>query len=228
MNPAYVDQLSVAQARMIVEVLRRGGVVWYMSDCGYALGADPRHPVGVAALDALLDHAGHPIPVTVADESLAALVVRFDDTVRLLTGKFWPGGLGLHTKASTRLGRLLARRLHAKGGVVVRVSRSAIERQISATARMPITSAALRVAGVLVTNTEMALAIAVRLHEERTPGLRTIFVRDLRRRVPLHEHSTMLSVIGGQVTTLRPGSVDLSDVQRTVASNHGVDWGDAT
>lgn len=228
MIPAHVDQLSVFQTRLIADVLRRGGVVWFMSDCAYAIGADPRHPRGVAALDALLDHSSNPIPLTAADEALAAKIIRFDEVVRVLTAKFWPGGLGIKTKPVTWSARQVARRLHSQDGVVVRVSKSIVERQISATARLPITSAALRRDGALVSDTDEALALALELHGARTPGLRTIFIRDLRKSPRLRDHSTMLAVDKGRLTTLRRGSVDVDDAQKAVLSNHGVDWSDAT
>jgi tRNA A37 threonylcarbamoyladenosine synthetase subunit TsaC/SUA5/YrdC len=229
MNPAYIDLLSESQCRLLADVLRRGGVVWLMSDCAYALCADPRHPLGVRAVDALTGHAGHPIPVTVGTVRVAGMVVRFDDTVRTLTGAFWPGGLGIWTKSKNRLGRLLARRLHADGGVVARMSQSHIERQLSDALGMPITSAAMRENGVLVTDTEWAYEIALARHLERTPGLRTFFVRDVRSRVPLAAHSTMLAVVKNEVTTLRESeSVPLDDIGKVLRSHHGVHWGEST
>lgn len=88
-NPAYVDDLSSAQLREIAETLRTGGVVLFMSDCAYAVGADPRSAAGIAALDALLDHRGQPIPLSVADAALASKVIRFHPVVIRLSG-FWP------------------------------------------------------------------------------------------------------------------------------------------
>lgn len=228
MTPAYVDTLSVHQTRMLIDVMRRGGVVWFMSDSAYAAGVDPRHPLGLAALDALLDHANNPIPLTAADEALAAKVIRFDSVVRSLTARFWPGGLGIRTKAASWSAWRMAKGLHATDGIVVRVSQSIIERQLSATARLPITSAAMRANGQLVCDGEEALRTAIHLHEERTPGLRTIFVRDPRRRPRLRAHSTMVSVQDSKVHVLRYGSVDVDDAQRAAISNHGVDWSDAT
>ncbi len=227
-TPALGDQLSVSQTRYIVDVLRRGGVVWFYSDCSYAIGVDPRHPTGIRALDALLDHAGHPIPLTAADETLAATLIRFDVRVRALTAKFWPGGLGIHTKPISRLARRIAKNVHGTDGVVVRVSQSVIERQISATARLPITSAAVRDRNGLVTDPEYALDLALHLTEERTPGVTTIFIRDPRKKPRLRAHSTMISVGKQNLTVLRHGSVDVHDAQRAALSNHGVDWSDAT
>lgn len=227
-TPALGDQLSVSQTRQIVDVLRRGGVVWFYSDCSYALGVDPRHPTGIRALDALLDHSGHGIPLTAADETIAATLIRFDSRVRALTAKFWPGGLGIHTKPISRLARRIARNVHGTDGVVVRVSQSVIERQISATARLPITSAALRDGDGLVTDTDLALDLAIHLTEERTPGVRTIFIRDPRSKPRLRAHSTMISVGKNHLNVLRHGSVDVHDAQRAALSNAGVDWSDAT
>jgi tRNA A37 threonylcarbamoyladenosine synthetase subunit TsaC/SUA5/YrdC len=228
MTPDFGDQLSVSQLRFVVDALLDGAVVFLMSDCSWAAVADPRHAGGVALLDRLLDHEGHPIPVTVADEALSASVIRFDEAVRVLTGKFWPGGLGIKTRPATRLARRISKRLHSGGsGVVVRMSRSIIERQISATARLPITSAALREGGALVTDAAHALDVVVRLVEERAPLGRVIFIVDRRQRVTLRDHSTMIMLDHG-VRPLRHGSVDVSDVQRALLSNDGVDWSDAT
>jgi len=228
LTPDYRDQLSVGQLRFIVDALLDGAVVFFKSDCAWAAGADPRHTGGVFLLDRLLDHSCHPIPVTVADEALSATLIRFDPTVRLLTAKFWPGGLGIKTKPISRLARRISRRLHCgDSGLVVRMSRSAMERQISATARLPITSAALRDGGLLVVDADQALDLVIRLVEQRAPLARVIFVADRRRGVPLNGHSTMVAV-DGQVRALRHGSVEVSDVQRAVLSNDGVDWSDAT
>jgi hypothetical protein len=58
----------------------------------------------------------------------------------------------------------------ATDGAVIRISQSVIERQISATCRLAITSAALRREGVLVNDPDEALELAIHLCEERTPG----------------------------------------------------------
>ncbi|MDO9396403.1 MAG: hypothetical protein Q7T71_07655 [Herbiconiux sp.] len=109
------------------------------------------------------------------------------------------------------------------------MSQSEIENQISSATGLPITSAALRYHGVLVTDVDTALDLAIELHEERTPGLRTIFVKDLRKRVPLADHSTIVKLDGDHLTLLRGGSVDPDDVEKEARrSNHGVDWSDAT
>ena len=194
-TPAYVDQLSDAQLRQIVQCLVDGGAVWFMSDCGYALAVDARSKGGILALDLLLDHGARPIPVTVADALLASKVLRFSPLVVGLSS-LWPGGIGIQTKPHGRLAKLLSRMLHAPDGPVVRVSQSVIERQISAAAGLPITSAALRDAsGELITDRDQALETAIRLHEERTPETRTLFIRETRRRSPmLCEHSAMFSV----------------------------------
>jgi tRNA A37 threonylcarbamoyladenosine synthetase subunit TsaC/SUA5/YrdC len=230
-NPAYVDQLSSAQLREIVSDLARGAVVWFPSDCSYALGVDPRSNEGVLALDVLLDHRGRPIPVTVENDVLASKLIRFSSAVIKLS-QLWPAGIGLHTKPVSRFARRLGSRLHAPEGVVVRVSQSVIERQISGTAQLPITSAAMRDEhGQLVADVFDALERAVQLHEERTPHTKTFFIRDVRhRKARLAQHSTMLSVEakGDKVVVLRRGDRDVDDLQRAVQSPAGVNWSDAT
>lgn len=226
LRPDHGDHLSVGQSRLIVRTLCSGGIAWVKSDCAYALLADPRHPLAIAAVDALLDHAAHPIPLTTADEPMASRYIRFNSTVRALTAKFWPGPLGLRTSPTLRA-RKLTKRLHAPEGVVTRVSQSVIERQISATAGVALTSAAMRQNGQLVADREHALTLALILHEERTPGLRTIFVDDSSERRFLIA-STMLDIKGGSVGVLRHGSVDVHDALRAAPSRFGVDWSEST
>jgi tRNA A37 threonylcarbamoyladenosine synthetase subunit TsaC/SUA5/YrdC len=227
-NPGDIDQLNMTQARRLAQCLAAGGVIWFMSDCAYAVAADPRHVKGIAALDRLLDHSGNPIPVTIGNEITAAKVIKYDATVRALAGKFWPGGLGIWTPAHNRFGKKLVKRLRGENGVMVRMSRSIIERQISDALGLPITSAALRQNGLLVFDTDLALELALALHEERTPGLETYFIRDLRRRPALANHSTMVKLERRQLEVVRAGSVDPDDVKKIALSNDGVDWSDAT
>ncbi|MGD9961644.1 L-threonylcarbamoyladenylate synthase [Nocardioides sp.] len=228
MNPADIDQLNMTQARRLAQCLADGGVVWFMSDCAYALAADPRNARGVAALDRLLDHSGSPIPVTVGNEATAAKVMKYDSLVRALAGRFWPGGLGIWTPVHNRLGKILVKRLRGEGGVMTRMSRSVIERQLSDALGLPITSAALRQNGVLVFDTDLALELALVLHDERTQGLETFFIRDLRRRPDLANHSTMVKVEKSKLVVVRTGWIDPDDVKKVALSNDGVNWGDAT
>jgi tRNA A37 threonylcarbamoyladenosine synthetase subunit TsaC/SUA5/YrdC len=230
-EPHYGNRLLSGQTADLARVLARGGVVWVPSDCTIACVAAPESVRGMKALDKLTDHAGVPIPMSVAGPVMAATILRFTPTVHALTRAFWPGRLGITgapARGEARRVRRLAEAVHAPGPApVLRMTMSLFENDLSNLAGTPLPSAALRLGGAIVDETYDAYKIICEL-VERTPGIETVFVKG-----PVHpgvtNHSTIVEVDDDDaIKILRHGSVPADDVFKARPSADGIDWGDAT
>ena len=231
-EPHYGNRLLSGQTAELARVLARGGVVWIPSDCTIACVAAPQSLRGMAALDKLTDHAGVPIPMSVASPVMAATVLNFTPTVHALTRLFWPGRLGITgapARGETRRVRRLAHAVHAPGRApVLRMTMSVFENDLSNLAGTPLPSAALRVGGAIVGDAYDAYKIVCDLVEERTPGIETVYVKGP---VPpgATSHSTIVEVDDDDVIKiLRHGSVAADLVMQARLSADGIDWSEAT
>ncbi len=92
-----IDQLDRA-----VEVLTNGGLVAFPTETVYGLGADAESSVAVSAVfEAKGRPAGHPLIVHLASASqLDRWAVDIDDRARRLAAEFWPGPLTIIVRRS--------------------------------------------------------------------------------------------------------------------------------
>ena len=227
-SPAYGDQLSHRQAlHVIVDVLGWGGLAIGPSDCGFALWALPLFPKAVEALDAILDHGSVPIPITFDSVPHMAKVVKFE-WIHFRLADAWPGGLTLVMPAPSGAAKKLARSMHGMQTIGIRISRSAIERQISAEADSPITSAAIRYPdGSVVCSYEDAEAIVL----ERMTALGIVGVTVVGipyENFSLSVNSTVATATGSSISLIRVGFYEKKDLVAFGSRLSVQEYGDAT
>ena len=88
-----------------VSILTDGGVVAYPTDTVYGLGADAFNQEAVNLIYRIKHRPAHqPLSVLVADPGdITVLTGSLPDSARLLIARFWPGGLTLVVKKTSRV-----------------------------------------------------------------------------------------------------------------------------
>jgi L-threonylcarbamoyladenylate synthase len=122
------------QARLIAEAaetVRNGGVIAYLTDTLYGIGADALNPAAVQKVFAIKSRSGEKaLPVIIGHrDMLSKLVVEISADAEELIAHFWPGPLSLILLASPVLPGILHGNL---GKIAVRVPACAVARELAA------------------------------------------------------------------------------------------------
>lgn len=189
------------------EALRRGELILLPTETVYGLGADAGDPAAVAAIfEAKGRPRFNPLISHVSDAAAAETIGLFDKAARALADAFWPGPLTLVTpvRDASRVCDLARAGLDS---VAIRVPGHAKARAVLAAFGGPVVAPSANRSGRpspttfadAVEETGFAVAAAV----DGGPcavGL----------------ESSVVSVLGGQVALLRPGSVTRAEIEAVV------------
>ncbi len=199
-------QLGATDA-MAAEALARGGLVILPTETVYGLAADASNPVAVAAIfEAKGRPRFNPLIAHVADAAQAEAVAVFDARARALAEAFWPGPLTVVAPVRDRAAVCdLARA--GLDSVAVRVPGHARARAVIAAFGKPVVAPSANRSGRpspttfddAVEETGHAAADAV------DGGPCAVGVE-----------STVVSVLDGRVSLLRPGSVTREEIEAIV------------
>lgn len=192
---------------MAAEALARGGLVILPTETVYGLAADASNPVAVAAIfEAKGRPRFNPLIAHVADAAQAEAVAVFDARARALAEAFWPGPLTLVAPVRDRAAVCdLARA--GLDSVAVRVPGHARARAVIAAFGKPVVAPSANRSGRpspttfddAVEETGHAAADAV------DGGPCAVGVE-----------STVVSVLDGRVSLLRPGSITRDEIEAIV------------
>ena len=192
------ELLTPAEAALVAETARAGGVILYPTDTLYGLGVDPGSPAGLALLFRLKGRdPGKPLPVLLADVSqVGRFAASVPEPWRVLIERFWPGPLTLLFPAVPGLPPGVC---SAAGKVALRVPGTALCRAVLRAAGGSLTGTSANAAGVAGTG-DPALAL-------RGVGLGVdLFVN--AGTLPPSPASTILDAdASGLVVTLRAGAI---------------------
>ena len=189
------------------EALRRGELILLPTETVYGLGADAGDPAAVAAIfEAKGRPRFNPLISHVSDAAAAETIGLFDKAARALADVFWPGPLTLVTPVRDA-GRVCDLARAGLDSVAIRVPGHAKARAVLAAFGGPVVAPSANRSGRpspttfadAVEETGFAVAAAV----DGGPcavGL----------------ESTVVSVLGGQVALLRPGSVTRAEIEAVV------------
>ena len=189
------------------EALRRGELILLPTETVYGLGADAADPAAVAAIfEAKGRPRFNPLISHVADTGAAEAVGVFDKAARALADAFWPGPMTLVTPVRD------ARRVCdlARAGldsVAIRVPGHAKARAVLAAFGGPVVAPSANRSG-RPSPTTFADAV------EETGFAVTAAVDGGACAFGLE--SSVVSVLGGQVALLRPGSVTRAEIEAVV------------
>lgn len=174
--------------KVIIEVLRRGGIVAYPTDTFYGLGANCFIKEAIQKIYRLKKRKpSKPISIVVSDLEMAKrLVVDIPPVFNSLAKKFWPGPLTLVLKASPTLPKKL---LSIKDSIGIRIPDSPWLRELIKAADFPVSATSANISG-----------------EEEISEYKEI-IRNFFRRIDL-------IVDGGKTPGILPSTVvDLSSIE---------------
>lgn len=189
------------------EALRRGELILLPTETVYGLGADAANPEAVAAIFAAKGRPRfNPLIAHVADAAIAETAGVFNAQAKALAEAFWPGPLTLVApiRDTTRVCDLARAGLDS---VALRVPAHAGARAVLAAFGGPVVAPSANRSGRpspttfadAVEETGFAVAAAV------DGGACAVGLE-----------STVVSVLGGRVSLLRPGAVTRADLERVV------------
>ncbi|HEX6039616.1 L-threonylcarbamoyladenylate synthase [Longimicrobium sp.] len=202
-DPARPDAAALAPA---AETLRRGGLVAFPTETVYGLGAHALDPAAVARIYAAKGRPGYnPLIVHVADADAArALSSAWPAEADALAAAFWPGPLTLVVPRHPSVPDSVTAGLPS---VALRVPAH------------PVAHALLRAAGVPVAapsaNRSTEVSPTTAQHVARSLGERVDVIVD-GGPCPVGIESTVLSLVGGVPTLLRPGTISVDDLRPVI------------
>ncbi|NBB65586.1 threonylcarbamoyl-AMP synthase [Pseudomonas sp. ODNR1LW] len=187
--------------------LRRGELILLPTETVYGLGADAGQPEAVAAIfEAKGRPRFNPLISHVADAMAAEAVGLFDERARALAEAFWPGPLTLVTPVRDR-GRVCDLARAGLDSVAIRVPGHATARALLAAFGGPVVAPSANRSG-RPSPTRFVDAV------EETGFAATAAVDGGPCAVGLE--STVVSVLAGRVSLLRPGAVTRAEIEAVV------------
>ncbi|WP_395943785.1 L-threonylcarbamoyladenylate synthase [Brevundimonas sp.] len=189
------------------EALRRGELILLPTETVYGLGADAGNPEAVAKIfEAKGRPRFNPLISHVADAVAAESIGAFDDKARALAEAFWPGPMTLVTPVKD-VRRVCDLARAGLDSVAIRVPGHAGARSVLAAFDGPVVAPSANRSGRpspttfadAVEETGFAVAAAVDGGD-----------------CPVGLESTVISVLGGAVSLLRPGAVTRAEIEAVV------------
>ncbi|MBF0664492.1 MAG: threonylcarbamoyl-AMP synthase [Brevundimonas sp.] len=192
---------------MAAEALARGGLVILPTETVYGLAADASNPAAVAAIfEAKGRPRFNPLIAHVADAAQAESIAVFDDRARALAEAFWPGPLTLVAPVRDRAAVCdLARA--GLDSVAVRVPGHARARAVIAAFGKPVVAPSANRSGrPSPTTVEDAVEETGHAAADAVDG----------GPCAVGVESTVVSVLDGRVSLLRPGSITREEIEAIV------------
>ncbi len=192
--------------RRAAGILKRGGLVAFPTETVYGLGADALDPEAAARIFAAKGRPSYnPLIVHVADAAAArALAAEWSDDARRLAERFWPGPLTL----------VVPKRPEVPDPVTAGLPSVALR-----VPAHPVAHALLREAGIPVAapsaNRSTQVSPTTAAHVERSLGDRVDLILD-GGPTSVGIESTVVSLVGGVPTLLRPGTISVEEIREVV------------
>lgn len=182
-------------------ILLAGGVVAYPTDTAYGLAVDATNEEAIGKIFVLKRRVQKPLPVLVANLTMAKRYVRFTPFTEKLAKEHWPGRLTLILPFRNTLPAAL---ILGKPGLAVRQSSQPVAEALVHGIDRPITctSANLSGKGVLYSGQEVAR------HFENEP-VQPDFILD-GGEIPVEPPSTIVDCLQDVPAVVRQGSVKLA------------------
>ena len=141
MNVRKPEPAIIKQA---LEVLRSGGVVAYPTDTAYGLAVDASNEEAIGKIFVMKRRVQKPLPVLVANVTMAKRYVSFNALALKLVKEHWPGALTLILPFRNTLPSAL---ILGKPGLAVRQCGQAVAHALVAKLDRPITSTSANLSG---------------------------------------------------------------------------------
>jgi len=200
-----VERDLEARVRAAAAALRRGGLVAYLTETFYGLGALARDAAAVERLARAKGRPdGKPLPLVAADRGAVEEVAVLDEVASRLADRFWPGPLTLVLPA--RAG-LPAEVTAGTGTVGIRVPGGEVARALAHEAGGAIVSTSANLAGAPPPDRADALApeLRARLDDVLDAGA-----------APGGLPSTVVAVEKGALRLVRAGAVPFEALERAL------------
>lgn len=202
-DPRNPDPAAIRQA---AGTLKRGGLVAFPTETVYGLGAAALDPEAAARIFAAKGRPSYnPLIVHVADAAAArALAAEWSEDARRLAERFWPGPLTL----------VVPKRPEVPDPVTAGLPSVALR-----VPAHPVAHALLREAGIPVAapsaNRSTQVSPTTAAHVERSLGDRVDLILD-GGPTSVGIESTVVSLVGGVPTLLRPGTISVEELRAVV------------
>jgi len=205
--PPSSDQSLRAETSASIEeaaaIIQAGGLVGFLTDTLYGLGADATNAEAVARVFSAKNRPpDKPLLVLVADMRAARKIALFDDRAERLARAFWPGPLTLILPRSIDC-RLCAALNPFGETVSLRIPGRAATRELIAAAERPLTAPSANPSGAPAPQTAAAVAEAI--------GERVDLILDggaAKSAVP----STIVDLSGPILRCVRVGAISEPDI----------------
>ena len=207
MSPASHREDTTASDREAVAALESGRLVILPTETVYGLAADAANPAAVAAIfEAKGRPRFNPLIAHVADAAAAEAIALFDPAARALAGAFWPGPLTIVAPVRDR-DRVCDLARAGLDSVAVRVPGHRRAREVIAAFRGPVVAPSANRSG-RPSPTTFADAV------EETGAFAAAAIDGGDCAVGVE--STVVSVLDGRVSLLRPGAVTRAEIEALI------------
>lgn len=187
---------------LAVSYLRKGGVVAFPTETYYGLAVDPDCAAAVSKLFVLKKRQKHKPVLVLIDkiEQMENLVTKVPPAYWPLIQKYWPGPLTLVFPAKTNLNQQITGNT---GTIGIRISPHPIAEGLVRRMGKPITATSANISGLSPARSVQEVVEML--------GDRVDYIVD-GGRTEAGLCSTILGVQGGQLTLLRSGQIDWSQI----------------
>ncbi len=203
------DSAGIAAA---AKVLAAGGLVAFPTETVYGLGADARNDAAVAAIYAAKGRPSfNPLIVHVASQQAAEHYAEFSDTARQLAAAFWPGPLSLVLPVAGGAG-LSDRVTAGLDSVALRVPAHPLGHALLKAFDGPVAAPSANISGRVSPTTPQHVLDGLdgRIGAVLMGGACDVGLE-----------STILSVIGDQVSLLRAGGITAESIETLLGRSIG-------
>ncbi len=185
--------LTKAQLHQVLKVLRSGGVIVYPTDTSYGIGCDATNPKAVKRVFQVKQRpAEKQVSVMVSGIAMARRFSQWNLKAQELVKRWWPGAL-----------TIILKKKKGKGTIGMRAPKHALALQIVEAYRKPIVTTSANISGQQPC---YSIPLFLKQLSNASQEVKPEFILNigaLSRRKP----STVVTVVGNSVTTVRQGRV---------------------
>ncbi|MBU0646542.1 threonylcarbamoyl-AMP synthase [Patescibacteria group bacterium] len=189
------------QIQKAIDTLKAGGVVVFPTETSYGLGADATNRQAVRRVMAIKGRSeSKPPPVMVADLKMAWEHGIFCQRLRALAKQFWPGPLNIIVPKKKNSLILIG-----QGEVALRVSGSAVARELVRKLGRPIVATSANLAGA-----PACYSMAAWRKQTAGRALQPDYILDVGA-LPRNPASTIIKKQNGKIIVVRQGAIQLPE-----------------
>lgn len=193
--------LSKQHLQRIIDLLRDGSVVVYPTETSYGLGGNALSTAAIERVACIKGRDAHkPLPVICADINMVERIAMIPEFCRPLMEQYWPGPL---TLVLTSRGVVPPSLISGLDAIAVRVSGSAVARQLSYGLDAPLISTSANRSGQPDIYTQSDLENVFSTGEQPDAAL-------LHGDLPKRQPTTIIDATSDRLKVLRQGEVVLN------------------